>query len=188
MYSYYDMPSIALHDLAELGRYRWTTPVMALLAARGGARFVEMLNGLRLPRESLVRTLEAAIAAGWVVRNPGHGHPLRPEYVLTAEGVRIGEACRAIMAAQDLAGLPPDAMTRWSLPVIRLIAEGNRRFSAIARALESATPRALTASLKGLVGQDMVDRRVLEGFPPASDYGLTPRGTDFAERLLRAAA
>lgn len=178
----------SIQSLGELGRYRWTVPVLALLAERSGARFVEMARSLGLPRESLVRTLEAVIAAGWVMRNPGHGHPLRPDYLLTPEGQRIGEGCRAVIAAQAAEGLPPEAMTRWSLPVIRLIADGCSRFNAIARALEPVTPRALTGSLKALVGLDLVDRRVIGGFPPASTYTLTRRGKVIAGAMERLAA
>lgn len=171
-----------------LGRYRWTVPVMALLAERGGARFSEMAHRLGLPRESLVRVLEAAIDTGWVMRNPGHGHPLRPEYILTGEGVAVGETCRAIVAMQAAAGLAPDALTRWSLPVIHLIHEGHGRFNMIARALGDATPRALTASLKALVQVRLVDRAVVAGFPPASSYSLTPHGAGLATALLPLAA
>jgi DNA-binding HxlR family transcriptional regulator len=178
---------LSIEALSELGHYRWTVPVMALMAERGGARFAEMANRLALSRESLSRTLEAAMAAGWIVRNSGHGHPLRPEYVLTGEGARIGESCRAIAAAQARAGLAPDSLSRWSLPILRLIADGHSRFNAIARALESATPRAMTASLRGLIGLDLVRRDVVGSFPPASDYGLTPRGLILAGALPLAA-
>lgn len=180
------MPSIT--TISELGRYRWTVPLLAFLATHGGGRFVHMANSMGIPRESLSRTLEAAVAAGWVIRNPGHGHPLRPDYVLTAEGARVGEGCRAVILSQAAAGLPPDALTRWSLPVIRLVADGHNRFNAIARGLEGVTPRALTGSLKALVGHDVLHRRVTDGFPPASDYALTGRGVMLADALERLAA
>lgn len=179
---------LSIDTLSELGRYRWTVPLMAFLAERGGGgRFAEAAHRLGLARESLSRTLEAVAGAGWIIRNPGHGHPLRPEYVLTADGARIGEACRAIAAAQARIGLPPDALSRWSLPVLRLIADGNGRFNAIARGLGKANPRAMTASLRGLVGLELVDRRLVDGFPPASDYALTGRGLVLAEALPMAA-
>ncbi|MET0372247.1 MAG: winged helix-turn-helix transcriptional regulator [Sphingobium sp.] len=178
---------LSINALSDLGRYRWTVPLMALVAERRGTRFAEMAHRLGLSRESLTRTLEAAGAAGWIVRNSGHGHPLRPEYVPTAEGLRIGEACRAIVATQAQLGLAPDALSRWSLPILRLIADGHGRFNAIARALDAANPRAMTASLRGLVELDLVDRRVLAGFPPTSAYALTARGGVLADSLPLAA-
>ena len=178
---------VSIVMLSDLGRYRWTVPMMALIAEGRGARFGALEHRLGLPRESLSRTLEAAVAAGWIVRNPGHGHPLRPEYVPTAQGLRIAEACRTIAAAQTELGLSPDALSRWSLPILRLIADGNSRFNMIARKLEEASPRAMTASLRGLVEIELVDRRLIDGFPPTSDYRLTVRGGILAEALPLAA-
>jgi DNA-binding HxlR family transcriptional regulator len=176
----------SIEVLAVLTRYRWTVPAMALMAERGGSRFSELANRLGLPRDSLSRTLEAALAAGWIVRNSGYGHPLRPEYVLTEEGTRIAQACRAVVATQRAMDLPPDALSRWSLPIVRLIAEGHQRFNAIERALAAATPRAIAGSLKGLGVLSLVDRRVTDGFPPTSGYALTPRGGRLADTLIGA--
>jgi DNA-binding HxlR family transcriptional regulator len=169
--------------LSDLGRYRWTVPILAFLVTHGGAGFGHMAGSLAIPRESLARTLKAAMAAGWVVRNAGRGAGARPDYVLTVEGVRVAEGCRALILSQAAAGLPPNALTRWGLPVIRLVASGNMRFNAIARALDGVTPRALTASLKALVNHDLLHRRVTDGFPPASDYALTGRGIMLAQAL-----
>jgi DNA-binding HxlR family transcriptional regulator len=172
---------LSIESLSELGRYRWTVPLMAMVALRNGVRFAEALGTFKLPRESLSRTLEAAMAAGWLVRNAGHGHPLRPEYVPTQEGMRIGKACGVIMVAQLDLGLPPYALSRWSLPIVRLVADGHSRFNAIARALERANPRAMTASLRGLVGLELIDRRLIDAYPPVSDYALTERGLILAK-------
>ena len=57
--------------LVQLGSHRWLVPLLADLAARKGARFVELVHRLGLSRDSLTRTLEAAQAIGWVRRNPG---------------------------------------------------------------------------------------------------------------------
>ena len=53
-------------------------------AAAGGSRFAVMLARLGLSRSALAASLAQLQEAGWLRRNPGHGHPLRPEYVLTA--------------------------------------------------------------------------------------------------------
>ncbi len=70
--------STPLIDVIALGKQRWMVALLADLAAHEGGRFVELLKRLGLSRDSLVRTLEGATLAGWVKRNPGHGHPLRP--------------------------------------------------------------------------------------------------------------
>ena len=171
------MTSIAsLDDLIALGRYRWTVPLLTDLAAHNGARFIELLHRLRISRESLSRTLEATSAAGWIIRNPGHGHPLRPEYLLSAEGMRLADKATAIDAAQRTIGLQPAKLNRWSLPVVCSIAHGNQRFNDLARTLPPVGPRALSQSLRALTEQQLVTRDLLDEYPPASSYSLTNEG------------
>jgi DNA-binding HxlR family transcriptional regulator len=172
-----------LEELAALGRYRWIVPVLAQLGQPHSGRFVVLRNALGIARETLVRTLEAGLETGWIIRNPGHGHPLRPEYILTAEGARIASACQAIIAAQQALGLPPAALTRWSLPIMRLVSDGCSRFNQIERVLADATPRALTQSLKAMAMLALVTRVIVDDYPPRTDYGLTPRGARLAAAL-----
>ena len=104
--------------LIQLGSHRWLIPLLADLAAHRGARFVELIHRLGLPRDSLTRTLDAAAAIGWAQRNPGHGHPLRPEYILTEAGKAAAARAATIADAQASIGLPPGGATRWGLPLI----------------------------------------------------------------------
>lgn len=156
-------------------------PLLAELRRSGGGRFAELRHRLGLPRDSLVRTIDAAIAAGWVQRNPGHGHPLRPEVILTDEGRRLASLAQAlaeVLAQQDIA---PSALSRWSLPLIQGLALGNDRFNELARHLPEATPRALSQALQRLVASDLVGRSVEPGYPPSTRYRLTTRGQLLAE-------
>lgn len=166
-----------------LGRNRWLTPLLAELAAQRGARFVELIHRLALPRDSLARTLESACACGWVMRNPGHGHPLRPEYLLTPEGARLAAGAQAIARAQVQLGLASGALTRWGLPLIRVIGPTEARFNALTKTLSPATPRAISQGLQTLAANDLVVRDVRDARPPVSTYRLTPSGL-----LLAAAA
>jgi DNA-binding HxlR family transcriptional regulator len=177
------MSTSQLELLEQLGRHRWTVPLIAALAARKGGRFVELLHVLGLGRESLSRTLDAAVTAGWVIRNPGHGHPLRPEYILTDLGHTAAQLCVAIEGAQTQIALPPTSLTRWSLPLIHLVDHGEHRFTALSRALPQSNPRALTQSLKSLIGQQLLDRQVIDAFPPVPEYRLLPRGSVLAGAL-----
>ena len=162
--------------LVQLGSHRWLVPLLADLAAHRGARFVELLHRLGLPRDSLTRTLDAAATSGWVQRNPGHGHPLRPEYVLTEVGAAAAARSATIAAAQSAIGLPPDATTRWTLPLVAGIGAGHDRFNALSRLLAPATPRALSQGLSALGERGLVRREVVDMRPPTSRYGLTERG------------
>jgi DNA-binding HxlR family transcriptional regulator len=177
------MSSQHLDLLQNLGQHRWTVPLLAWMAPRGGARFVELLKGLGLARESLSRTLEAALQAGWLMRNPGHGHPLRPEYILTPAGQSAAKLCAVIETARAAIELPDGALHRWSLPVLYLVDHGTRRFAGLAQALPDSNPGALTQSLKGLLSQSLLTRTIVESFPPVPDYGLSRRGAELAQAL-----
>jgi DNA-binding HxlR family transcriptional regulator len=170
--------------LIALSASRWTLPLLADLAAHDGARFAELLHRLGLPRESLVRTLTAAAGHGWVTRNPGHGHPLRPEYLLTAKGQAAAQRAQRIDSAQARLGLDGNPLPRWGLPIIGAIACGHDRFNALGRWLAPATPRALSQGLVALDGQALVRREVTMGRPPASLYNLTDRGVLLADACL----
>ena len=175
--------TLTLNDLIALGRGRWTLHLLADLAEHRGARFVELAHRLDLPRDSLVRTLHAADEIGWIRRNPGHGHPLRPEYVLTKEGARLADAVQGLIAAQARLGLAPGTLTRWGLPLIHVIDAGQARFNELARSLAVATPRAISQSLQTLTARELVLRQVCDGRPPASLYTLTENGRLLAEAL-----
>lgn len=162
--------------LAQLTSHRWLVPLLADLAAHKGARFVELVHRLGLSRDSLTRTLEAAVASGWVQRNPGHGHPLRPEYILTERGAAAAARAATIAEAQSAIGLPPGAATRWGLPVVAGIGAGHDRFNALSRLLAPATPRALSQGLTALGRHGLVTRKILDLRPPASRYDLTKNG------------
>jgi DNA-binding HxlR family transcriptional regulator len=156
-------------------------PLLAELQRSGGGRFAELRHRLGLPRDSLVRTLDAAIAAGWAQRNPGHGHPLRPEVILTEEGQRLARPALALAEALAQQGLSAAALSRWSLPLIQGLALGNERFNELSRHVPEASPRALSQALQRLVANDLVGRSVEPGYPPSSRYRLTERGKALAE-------
>lgn len=176
------MPSTATDPLpldpllVQLGSHRWLVPLLADLAAHNGARFVELIHRLGLSRDSCARTIEAARAIGWVQRNPGHGHPLRPEYILTEAGTAAAARAASISEVQQEIGLPPGAATRWGLPLVAGIAAGHDRFNALARLLTPATPRALSQGLSALGKHGLVTREILDLRPPASRYDLTENG------------
>jgi DNA-binding HxlR family transcriptional regulator len=162
--------------LVQLGSHRWLIPLLADLAAHKGARFVELIHRLRLSRDSCARTLEAATTIDWVQRNPGHGHPLRPEYILTETGKAAAARAATISEAQTGIGLPPGATTRWGLPLVVGIGAGHDRFNALSRLLTPATPRALSQGLAALGKHGLVTREILDLRPPASRYDLTKSG------------
>jgi DNA-binding HxlR family transcriptional regulator len=161
-------------DLTRIFHHRWALPVIAELHRSHGAKFVTLVKRLEVGRDTLSRTLKALDERGWAIRNPGYGHPMRPEYVLTAAGHAIGPACATLLQTLTEAGLLEVGLKKWSLPVVYALGNHPRRFSELQTALSNATPRALTAALKELSEVGLVRRELQDGFPPSTSYRLIP--------------
>jgi DNA-binding HxlR family transcriptional regulator len=177
-----------MSTLIALFHNRWSVPILAELHRQRGSRFVTLSRILGLSRESLRRTLLALIEGGLVDRNPGYGHPLRPEYVLTSSGERIAAACGPLVERLRRSELDEVGLKKWSMPVVYALAEGPRRFSELRDALEGISPRALTLALKDLEAARLVDRRVTDDYPPATVYRPTRAARPLAELLRQVAA
>jgi DNA-binding HxlR family transcriptional regulator len=160
-------------------------PILAELHRSAGSRFVPLTNRVGLSRESLRQTLTALIESGLVMRNPGYGHPLRPEYVLTTAGRRIAPGCVELVETLQRLGFEGGGLKKWSIPVLlELVRE--RRFAELREAL-GVSPRALTLALKELAAAGLVERRVHTGFPPSTSYRVTPRARSLARAASRLA-
>jgi DNA-binding HxlR family transcriptional regulator len=177
-----------MSTLVALFHNRWSVPILAELHRQRGSRFVALTRTLGMSRESLRRTLAALIDGGLVGRNPGYGHPLRPEYVLTSSGERIAAACRPVVERLRTGGLEDVALKKWSMPVVFALGEGPMRFSELREALEGISPRALTLALKDLEAAGLVDRRVTDDYPPSTVYRLTRTGRPLAILLRQVTA
>lgn len=172
-------------SISSLFHHRWAAPVLAELHRSKGSRFVTLSNRLGLGRESLRRTLTALIDAGLVMKNPGYGHPLRPEYVLTDRGAAVAPACARLMAALERLDANDIGLKKWSMPAVFALADGECRYSELRKRMPGVTPRALTLALKDLAAAQLVERRVTPDYPPASVYRLRPRARPLA-RILSA--
>lgn len=166
-----------LTPLIELAHRRWNIPVIAELHRRSGAKFITLANVLGASRGSLSASLSDLIEQGLVMRNPGYGHPMRPEYLLTPNGDVIGEHClrlSRLLERRDEAGL---AYRKWTLPLVAAVGGHVRRFSEVRSALGAmATPRAVTLGLKSMLSSDWATRSLIDEYPPAAGYALLPKG------------
>lgn len=176
-----------MSTLVALFHHRWSAPVLAELHRQRGSRFVTLSRMLGVSRESLRQTLRALIASGQVARNPGYGHPLRPEYVLTSHGRPLGAACAQLVEALRDSRLEEIAFRKWSLPVVFALRAGPLRYSELRERLPGISGRALTLSLKELAAADLVERTVVEGYPPSTLYGVTERGGTLVPLIARLA-
>jgi len=170
--------------LVDLCHHRWAIPVIAALYRERGGRFAALSRRLGVSRESLRQTLGALIERDLVLRNPGYGHPLRPEYLLSPFGERIGAACFALEEASQQAGVAAAMRRKWSAPALGGVALGAERFSEVRDALEGVTPRALTLALTALEEAGLVRRTLRSSRPPRAAHALTERGRVVGERVV----
>ena len=65
---------------------------------------------------------------------------------------------------------------KWTLLVIRDLAEGRSRFCELERSLEGISPRTLSLRLRALEEEGVVERRTFPEVPPRVEYALTEKG------------
>ena len=162
---------------------RWAVPVLTELQTLRGAKFVTLAKTLGVGRETLRATLDDLVGQGWIIRNPGHGHPMRPEYVLTADGRRLAPCSGRLLATVRRLEIEPLALKKWTMPVTLVLGREPRRFSELRHDLPGITPRALTLSLKSMQETRLVQRDVYDEFPPVTSYRLHRRARPVLEAL-----
>lgn len=65
---------------------------------------------------------------------------------------------------------------KWTLLLIRDLAEGNARFCELERSLEGISPRTLSLRLRALEDEGIVARHTYPEVPPRVEYALTEKG------------
>ena len=65
---------------------------------------------------------------------------------------------------------------KWTLLVIRDLAEGSSRFCELERSLEGISPRTHSLRLRALEEEGIVERHTFPEVPPRVEYALTEKG------------
>jgi DNA-binding HxlR family transcriptional regulator len=65
---------------------------------------------------------------------------------------------------------------KWTLLVIRDLAEGRSRFCELERSLRGISPRTLSLRLRALEEEGIVERQTYPEVPPRVEYALTTKG------------
>ena len=160
--------------LAEVVRQRETT---------GGARIAVLRARLGMSHSSLRRVLDDLVEErGWLARNPGYGHPLRPELVLEIPVLATARWAGLYYAQARHLDVERVAFRKWAAAA--LLAAGRRRdgsrFSELKEDLDGITARGLTLVLKDLLLSGLLERDLRDEFPPAAIYRLSPTGRRLA--------
>jgi DNA-binding HxlR family transcriptional regulator len=159
--------------LIALFHHRWSVEILDHLLRQNGASLTALVQSTGGSRGAAREAVAALVRTGWVARVEGHGHPLRPEYVLTASGSGVARCASRLSAALRESGLPEISRHKWLVPVLWALATGSTRFTAIQQRLPGLTGRALSLALQRLESTQLVQRSVVNGTPPRSHYGTT---------------
>ncbi len=143
-----------------------------------------LANALGVSRPSLSASLTDLIELGLVRKNTGHGHPMRPEYLLTDAGKEIGMQCAVLDDVVSKRRAADLAYRKWTLPLMAAMGDDALRFNELKSALDGASPRAITLGLKSMVSERWAARTLINDYPPAAAYHLKPKG----QRILTSAA
>ena len=65
---------------------------------------------------------------------------------------------------------------KWTLLLVRELAEGTSRFCELERSLTGISPRTLSLRLRALEEQGIVERHTYPEVPPRVEYSLTTKG------------
>jgi len=81
----------------------------------------------------------------------------------------VDETCPVCRTAEIVCG-------KWTLLLVRELAEGRSRFCELERELTGISPRTLSLRLRALEAEGIVERRTFPEVPPRVEYGLTEKG------------
>lgn len=153
----------------------WALPILSNLHNGVPGRQATLLAATGASRTAFAQSMDHLIEIGLLERNPGHGHPLRPEFRLT----RIGKSTAALAnKVQFAAGNENQDLLRrsWTLPVLTSLHTANH-FNDIKRNLLTISDRALSQSLRTMEDRNWVRRSVNDAArPPRSIYSAVHTG------------
>ena len=148
----------------------WALPILAALDTGTPGRQAALMAATGAGRTAFAQSLAHLLALGLVIRNPGHGHPLRPEYALSQAGLPVAAAAGRITQSIPDTGDPTLLRKTWTVPILALATQP-RSFTGIKHRLSPVTDRALSLSLKQLQQADWVHREIDPALhPPRATY------------------
>ncbi len=145
--------------LVNLTSKAWSLKILALLHSGTPGRQAPLIAAAKASRTSFASSLDHLVQLGLLEKNPGHGHPLRPEFRLTHRGTTA-----AAVAGRILETLPDDdafsiVRRSWAVPILA-VTESPTRFSVIKSGLGTITDRALSQSLCVLEDRAWLKREI----------------------------
>jgi DNA-binding HxlR family transcriptional regulator len=72
---------------------------------------------------------------------------------------------------------------KWSFLILLGLADGAMRFGQLRSRIDDVSQRMLTATLRNLLRDGLIERRVFPTTPPSVEYRLSPLGRSFLEPM-----
>ncbi|MEY1556166.1 winged helix-turn-helix transcriptional regulator [Yoonia sp. R2331] len=172
-----------IDQLVKLTARAWSLDILAAMSDGTPGRQAQLLTTTGASRNAFAQSMAHLVSLGLVERNPGHGHPLRPEFRLTPAGQAAGQAASRV---KSLLPDPTDArLIRrvWSLPILA-VSKTPRHFASLRQHLHPITDRALSQSLHHLQARDWIVRDIDPDQTPLRPlYCASSTGRAMAEAL-----
>lgn len=168
-----------------LFRYKWIIPTLAEMHPGGGAKFITIINRFGMSRSMLTSTLAHLMDFGFVEKNSRYGHPMRPEYVLTAAGAKVSPFCYEFMSLLRKKNMPHLLQNRWACPIIFHTGNKECRFNEYKRILRPITSKALSESLDFLLKKGSIKKDIIIATPPAPIYTLPKNMIKLCDPFLK---
>ena len=167
--------------LVKITARAWCLPILAAFHQGVPGRQAALLAVTGAGRTALAQSLAHLTDCGLIERNPGHGHPLRPEFRLTDAGLIAAAAADRILKASPAIPTHPLLRRSWTVPVLASSA-ASVQFSQIKSRLKPITDRALSQTLKALQNQNWLRRDVrADVYPPRAAYQAIGAGARIAQ-------
>lgn len=169
--------------LVKVTARAWSLDILALLHKGVPGRQASLLAASGAGRTAFAQSLAHLTELGLLRRNPGHGHPLRPEYLLTPKGERMA-AIAADIAGKIEAPIDAKLIRRaWTVPILA-VTRRPLHFGDIKRRLGRITDRALSKSLHDLQSRHWMSRTIDErSTPPRPLYRVINTGAGITKAI-----
>jgi DNA-binding HxlR family transcriptional regulator len=157
----------------------WAIPILSRLHEGVPGRQAPLLAATGASRTAFAQSMDHLIKIGLLERNPGHGHPLRPEFRLTELGSAAAALANRIQTVSE--GEDQVLLRRsWTIPILTSL-HRPIYFNEIKRNLSTITDRALSQSLKAMENRHWVQRDVNDAArPPRSIYSAINIGREIS--------
>ena len=172
-----------IDTLVKVTSRAWSLNILALMHAGTPGRQASLLSASGAGRTAFIQSLGHLVDLGLLERNPGHGHPLRPEYRLTPKGLGVAAIADRIKSAVPRHCERALLRRAWTIPVL-VVSQEPRYFTEIKNELVSITDRALSQSLKQLQAQHWIRRRIDADIrPPRPLYQVANAGARVSQAV-----